>query len=127
MEDIIIVDTCILFDFMAGKKIHKKFESLLLESKVGISVITVYELFRGVESSKHIQQREELVNLCKVMELTRPVCRKAAEIFTSLKKKGSLIVNQDILIGATALYWKYPLLTSNKKDFEKIANIKLFE
>ena len=122
-----MLDTCVLFDFMAGKEASPVVERLLKESKAGISVISVYELFRGVESQRHIEQRDQLVSLCKVMELTRPVARKASEIYTFLKKEGRLIVNQDILIAATALFYGWPLLTINQKDFKHIPNIHLLE
>lgn len=139
MEGIVLVDTCVLFDFMAGKMNGSKIENLLLNSQAAISVITIYELFRGVISNDHVRQRQDLVGLCKVIDLTEPVSRKAADIYSGLRQKGlasasrlhrdgagCLIPNQDILIAATALHWKYPLLTTNKKDFQNIPKIQLF-
>ena len=122
-----MLDTCVLFEFMAGRDKERIVETLLWDGKAAISVITVYELFRGVETALHVHQREELINLCKILELSKPIARKASEIFTGLKRKGQLIANEDILIGTTSLYWKYSLLTSNIKDFRKIPGIKFYE
>ena len=126
MEGVIVLDTCVLFEFMAGRDEERVIETLLWEGKAAISVITVYELFRGVEISSHIQQREELINLCKILELSRPIARKAGEIFTILKRQGALVAHEDILIGATSVYWKYPCLTLNVKDFKKISGIEFY-
>lgn len=125
MEGITLIDTCALFDFMAGSDRSGDVESLLLNSQAVVSVITVYELFRGVENTGHLQQRQELIGLCRVLDVTQPVSRKASEIYTVLKKKGALIANEDIFIAATAIHWKYPLLTTNKKDFRKIPEAHL--
>ena len=121
-----LVDTCSLFDFMSQRNEFERVESLLKESRAAISVISIYELFRGVESDKHIEQRHHLVGLCKVLDLTGSICLKSSQLYTDLKKKGQLISNQDILIAATALHWKYPLLTSNRSDFERISRVDLF-
>lgn len=126
MEGVVVLDTCVLFEFMSGRDEEKMIETLLLDGKAAISVITVYELFRGVETTLHIHQREELINLCKILEVSRPIARKASDIFTTLKRTGTLIANEDILIAATALYWKHPLLTSNTKDFRKIPGIEFY-
>ena len=120
-----MVDTCALFDFMADCNRSSEVSKLLSNSQAAISVITIYELFRGVTNQKHIVQRQQLVNLCKILEISTMIAKQAAEIYTALKKKGELIPNQDILIAATSIYWKYPLLTSNKKHFKKIPKIQL--
>ncbi len=125
MEGIVVIDTCVLFDFMAGRDKNKNVETMLLNSQAVVSVMTVYELFRGVENEAHIQQRRELVDLCQVLDITEPISWKASKIYTELKKKGALIANQDIFIAATAIHWKYPLLTANKKDFQKIPGVHL--
>ena len=125
MADLVLVDTSILFDFMADHDTADVFEQLLLDHKAALSIITVYELFRGVEKSQHITQREELIGLCKIVDLDLPIARKASEIYTHLKKSGLLIAHEDILIAATALVLDYPLLSKNQKDYQKISGLKL--
>lgn len=125
MAGIVIIDTCVLFDFMSGRDGEGITEKLLSDSAGALSVISVYEMFRGVENKRHIEQRKELVNLCAVLEITEPISKTASNIYTTLKKSGKLIPNQDILIAATAIHWKYPLFTRNKKDFANIKNLQL--
>jgi predicted nucleic acid-binding protein len=127
MENVIVLDTCVLFDFLAGKGKAdvSQVERFLLEAKAAVSVVTVFELLRGVESEKHIAQRKELIGLCTVLDLTPPISERAAGIYTYLKKKGSLIHMEDILIAASALHWRYSIMTSNSKDFSRIPGVKL--
>ena len=123
MENIAVLDTCVLFDFLAGR--NKTVERFLLEARAAVSTVTVFELLRGVELEKHLTQRRELIGLCTVLDLTPPIAERAAGIYTYLKKKGSLIHMEDILIAATALHWRYPVMTSNTKDFSRIPGVRL--
>ena len=127
MEGIVVLDTCVLIDFLAGKgkAILPRVERLLLEAKAAVSVMSVYELLRGVESEKHIGQRKELIGLCTVLDLSPQITERAAAIYTQLKKKGTLIHTEDILIATTALHWGHSVLTSNSKDFSRIPGILL--
>lgn len=122
-----VIDTCILLDFMAGKNkaVTAKVERLLLEAKAAISVITVFELLRGVESEKYIAQRKELINLCTILDLTPPISQRASDIYTHLKKKCLSIHTEDILIAATALHWHHTVITLNTKDFSRVPGLKL--
>jgi len=127
MENIIILDTSVLLDFLVGsnKSVASRVERLLLEAKAALSVITVFELLRGVESDKHLEQRKELINLCTILDITLPISQRAAGIYTNLKKKGSLIPMEDILIAATALHWRYSVMTLNLKDFSRVPGVNL--
>ncbi len=127
MENIVVLDTCVLLDFLAGggKTAVTKVERLLLEAKAAISVISVFELLRGVESEKHLAQRNELISLCTVLDLTPQISERAADIYTYLKKRGSLIHMEDILISSTAIHWHYSVMTSNSKDFSRVPGLKL--
>ncbi len=127
MESIVLLDTCVLFDFLAGqrKTVVSQTERLLLEAKAAVSVVTVFELLRGVQSDKHITQRKNLIGLCTVLDLTPQISERAAGIYSDLKRKGLSIHTEDILIGATALHWHYSVLTSNTKDFSRISGLRL--
>jgi predicted nucleic acid-binding protein len=129
MENLIVLDTCILLDFLVGKvnKDISQVKGLLIDAKVAVSVVTVYELLRGVESESHIEQRMKLIGLCTKLDLTPQISVRAAGIYTYLKKNGSLIHTEDIYIAATALHWRYSIMTSNLKDFSRIPGVLLEE
>lgn len=126
MEDVILLDTCILFNFLADREKALETERLLGEGKGAVCSITVYELFRGVESEEHLKQRAILLSFLHVIDLTSPIARTAGRIWTKLQKNGLLIANEDILTGAAAVYYGIPLFTENKKHFEHIDGLRLY-
>jgi predicted nucleic acid-binding protein len=126
LADIILLDTGIVFDFFSNKKSSSKTENLLFESRTALSTITVFELFNGVTNVKHIEQREQFVTLCSLIDFTDSIARKASEIYTKLKLSGDLIDTVDIIIAASAMQRKFPLFTTNKKHFERISGLILY-
>jgi len=122
----ILIDTGIIFNFFAGKTFSDAAEELIAEGKAAISAITVYELFAGVKNKKHLAQRKELLNLCKIVNIDSKIAIKASDIYTRLKAEGRLICNEDIIIAACALELNAPLFTTNKKHFINIRNLMLF-
>ena len=52
---------------------------------------------------------------------------KSAEIYNDLKSRNQVIEFRDIFIGATAILNHLPVLTLNRKHFERIDGIKIYE
>ena len=127
MEDIVLLDTNIVIDFFAGQLTAAITERLLLNARTALSVITVYELFSGVENKKHVKQRETFIQFCEIIDINTAIARRAADIYTNLKKNGKLISHEDIFIAACALHRKYPLFTLNKTHFENIKYLTFYE
>jgi predicted nucleic acid-binding protein len=50
-----------------------------------------------------------------------------AAIRSHLQRRGELISDFDILIGATALAYDLTLLTSNKRHFTRIPDLRLYK
>jgi tRNA(fMet)-specific endonuclease VapC len=57
-------------------------------------------------------------------EMPPGVWTKAAEIYISLKQKGQLIRDADILIAAYCIVNSFVLVTRNVKDFERINGLE---
>ncbi len=83
-----------------------------------ISVVSLYEFTRG----KVDPYRAKLLleEICGVMPLDNEVINKAAEIWRSLKRKGTLMDDRDLLIGVTAIAKDLPLWTRNVGHFKKL-------
>lgn len=127
MEDIVLLDTNVVIDFFAKQPTAAITERLLLDARTALSVITVYELFNGVENKKHIKQRETFIQFCEIIDINITIARKAADIYTNLKKTGKLISHEDIFIAACALNRNYSLFTLNKTHFENIKYLTFYE
>ncbi len=123
MEGIVILDTVMLFDFLADRGEAQVTEEIIAGGMGAVSAITVYELFRGVESAKHIQQQKSLLSFLHVLELTSKITRQVGIIFTTLRGKGVIVSDEDILIAATCVHHNIPLFTTNRKHFENIQRL----
>jgi tRNA(fMet)-specific endonuclease VapC len=50
-----------------------------------------------------------------------------AEVRSFLRRRGQLIPDFHLLIGATALHHDLTLLTFNRRDFQRIPDLKLYQ
>ena len=92
------------------------------------SVITRYEILRGLKAKNAIAQTAAFDRLCaasEVLLLTDDVIVKAAEVYADLKRRGALIGDGDILIGATALVHGLAVATDNEDHFRRIPGLSI--
>ncbi len=96
------------------------------EKEVFISIITHYEIRRGLLAVNAVRKMKIFEQFCiefKVLPFdTFELSERAAEIHTELKKQGRPIPDNDILIAATASCHDLILVT-NDKHFNLIQNI----
>lgn len=122
----ILVDSDVIIDFFAGAQPSASVLSrLLVGREVVISSVSVFEIRAGITGKKRTKQIEELLSIMPVMDFDRNQAEKAAEIFTRLKKKGSLVGNQDIFLAAAAICARIPVLTRNVAHFERIRDVQV--
>ena len=74
--------------------------------------------------NKHIKEVNKVEQLFTVLPIYNAFDLYAIEKF-NLQKKGLLIPDFDLSIGATALTNKFILVSNNTKHLERISNIKL--
>ena len=63
----------------------------------------------------------------RVLNLTDPIMERFAEVRSFLRRRGKLIPDFDLLIGATALHHDLTLLTFNRRDFQRIPDLKVYQ
>ena len=124
----ILVDTSVIIDFLRKKN---KRNSLLWEIKEEdfnciISSITVFELYAGAVTPRHIKDLEKLLRWLEIVSLTREIAEQSAEIYKRLRRKNQLIEFRDIFIGATSMVLNIPLITFNEEHFKRIEGITIF-
>ncbi|MCY3569046.1 MAG: type II toxin-antitoxin system VapC family toxin [Chloroflexi bacterium] len=99
----------------------------LLPSGIGISVITLAELYDGVAAADNpIESERELIAFVNRLTLLS-VDPEVARIFgfqrRRLRRAGERVEDMDLLIGATALPHGLTLLTNNRRHFDRIPNL----
>lgn len=124
-KKVVLVDTDIFIKVFRGDTKHK----LTLEKpegRIGISIISVLELFQCINSLKRKYELDKqlkayhIINIdSKISETSFLICKKYLP-----KKK---ILPPDCLIASTALVYNLDLYTDNKGDFDFIDGITFYK
>jgi len=107
---------------------RRALEYLRAHGRFTFSLITRYEILRGLISKGAQVQLQAFERRCQVSEvlpLTDPIIVRAAEIYAELKSCGELISDADILIAATALIHGLVLITNNVVHFQRIRGLQV--
>ena len=100
---------------------------LNIHDTLTISVITYYEIMRGIKALsnlKKIKAFNEFMSECNIEEIDSLIAEKAADIYDELRIAGRLVEDADILIAATAIINELVVVTDNAKHFERIKGLK---
>jgi tRNA(fMet)-specific endonuclease VapC len=116
----IVIDTNIAIEILRGNLNQSDFEN----KTPYLTLTSIFELFRGTKESEIKSLRAFIANIPKLpqTELTMEI---AALLKNKLVKIGLELPNEDIFIAANCLEFGLPLLTTNKKHFERIKELVL--
>jgi tRNA(fMet)-specific endonuclease VapC len=127
-----LLDTDWVVDILNGqeKAIHTVLE--LAPAGLAVSIITYGELYEGAafanDPAPALAGLRSFLKGIAMLPLTHPVMERFARIRGSLPRSvRQQIGDLDILIAATALEHHLTLLTRNRKDFQQIPNLKLYQ
>ena len=94
---------------------------------IGISVVSMGELYEGVYKVSDPTRSEEALQLVlsdiDVIDIDDQVCRIFGQQRGILRAGNALIGDTDLWIGATAMRHGLTLLTNNRRHFERIAGL----
>jgi len=129
MPPLALLDTDTLSEIMKGRdsNIEKKArEYLKIHGQFRFSVITRYEILRGLKVKQAARQITIFEDRCKksyIYPLTDDIIVQASDIYAYLHQQGLLISDADILIAATALFHNLILITGNAEHFNRIPHL----
>lgn len=91
-------------------------------SGIAISVITVEEIACGLAARPNPRVEEAIARLldeqCTVLDVTGAVAARAGRLRGDLRRRGVTRTQADMLIAATALEHRLPVVTRIVRDFE---------
>lgn len=99
-----------------------------LYGHLNIPIIAYYEVVKGHEYvGAHDRQKlfDEFCELNNVIPLDQAACRRAAQVYADLRRRGNLIPDADILIAGIALAGDYVLVTQNVKHFQRVPGLRV--
>lgn len=125
-----LVDTDRVVDYLKGKPKAVELLTNLLDKGLSISIITYGEIYEGIYFGQDPKSAQrgflQFLRGVNVLPLNRTTMKEFARIRGKLRQERKLIGDPDIMIAATAIANDFVLLTGNKKDFQRIEDLKLF-
>ena len=101
----------------------------LIPDGVGLSIISLAELYDGLARSRNPDADSEALRLfleaVEVVPLDDAACRVFGAERARLRETGNIIGDMDILIGATAISNELKLLTNNSRHFERMQGLSI--
>jgi tRNA(fMet)-specific endonuclease VapC len=124
-----LLDTDWVIDYLNDREPTSSKIEELRDKGIGISIITLAELYEGVLNSRDPKQSEDLLlgfmsEIC-VIGIEEEVCRIFGDLRGKLRKKSLLIDDFDIVIASTAIYYGVTLCTNNRKHYDRIKGLNV--
>ena len=126
----VLLDTDVLSLFLRRDEavVRRADEVFIRQGALGISVITVFEVLRGLNKAglaERAEQFEEFVSSANVYDLDEEAARLAGEIAADLDRAGQTLPAPDVLIAAIARRNELTLVSRNRAHFERIPDLRL--
>ena len=124
-----LIDTDWVIDYFNG--IQRIVQALngFLPDGVGISIISVAELYDGIFGESSYEDAEQelgaFLDYVEIVPLDDSICRIFAMERRRLRAAGNSISDFDLMIGSTALRHHLTLLTNNRRHFERVQDLSI--
>ena len=123
-----LLDTDILSELLKQQPhvTHRARLYLAEHNRLAFSIITRYEILRGLKAKQAQAQEaafEALCQACLILPLTDRVVERAATLYAELYRRGALLPDADLLIAATALDAQRTVVTNNLAHFQRIPDL----
>jgi tRNA(fMet)-specific endonuclease VapC len=130
MSDLYILDTdtCAFILRRSSDALLEKIQEVPIRQQA-ISAITLAELLYGVQVSTKKKANQAAVDALTrhlaVIEFSRDAAAHYAEVRAELKKKGTMIGSNDLLIASHARSLGAVVVTNNTKDFARVKGLRI--
>ncbi|MEA5506216.1 type II toxin-antitoxin system VapC family toxin [Halotia wernerae UHCC 0503] len=130
-QEQVLLDTDTLSAIMRQNSlvIPKAQAYLTQHSRFTFSLITRYEILRGLKAKGANKQLQAFEKFCVsniIIALTDEIVVQASDIYAELRKKGKTIGDADILIGASAMVNNIAVVTNNQSHFGHISGLTVY-
>jgi len=124
-----LIDTDWVIYYLTGNtEVIQKIKELK-DSGIGMSVISLAEVYEGVYYSTDPEGNEtallEFLMKVSVIDIDEEVCKIFGKKRGKLRKVGKLFGDMDLLIASTGIRHNLILLTNNRQHYERIEELKL--
>jgi tRNA(fMet)-specific endonuclease VapC len=126
-----LLDTDWIIEAFAGRQPATQTLDRLANSLIYVSYVSMGEIyehaFRSANPQAHLVSARQFLGRYQMLTLTDPIMERFGEVRAFLRRRGQLLSDCDLMIAATALDYDLTLLTFNRRHFERIPDLRLFE
>jgi predicted nucleic acid-binding protein len=122
---VIVADTDAFLDFLEGQGAHAKVTALLRAGRLATTAVTVFEIWRGLETEAAREVARRAFRGVRVYPLTDAAARRAGEVHRALR--GAPIGERDTLIAGVCLAIQRPLLSANIRHFRRVPGLEVVQ
>lgn len=120
---IILLDSCIVIDYIKGKKeIKNQVDQIQIPC---INFIVEMELMLGASDKRELAKIRKELSAFDLLDFHNEIAKLSSILLKDYLLPHNLQI-ADAIIAATSLVYDIPLFTHNKKDFRYIPNLNLY-
>ena len=119
----VICDTDVFIEYLKGDSKTKKKLVQIGVKNIGLSVISVMELYYGAINKNELNKIKKAIASLNILNVNDKISIKSMKLIESFSKSHGLKI-PDALIAATTIIENTDLFTYNKKDYKFIREIK---
>lgn len=93
-------------------------------SALAISAVTHMELVIGCRNKTELQKIERFLKRFEILNITETVSEKAVSLLKKYRLSHGLLI-ADALVAATAIVFRYELVSKNQRDYRFIDGLNL--
>jgi tRNA(fMet)-specific endonuclease VapC len=124
----IVADTDVLIDFQKGHGAGADAVAAALEGgRLATTAISAFELLSGARSQGQQTQSKALLEALLILPVDLATAQEAADLRLELQSQGLGLAFADSLIAGVCRFHRAPLLTRNRKHFERVPGLQLVE
>jgi tRNA(fMet)-specific endonuclease VapC len=124
-----LVDTDSIIDGLAGISSILDWFNEHLDEGLAVSIVTLAEVYEGAyinpDPEVHIASFQAFLAIFTILPLIDQIAQRFARLRATLRRQGNLIPDLDLLIAATAIEHDLTLRTRNRRQFERIRELRL--
>ena len=121
-----VADSDVLIDFLrASEPEATQVAEALRHGRLATTVLNLFELVSGAHGRRQQEGVADLLAALVIYPMDEPSAQRAAEVRRDLEARGEGIGMADYLIAGICLAHGVPLLTRNRRHFERVGGLSL--
>jgi predicted nucleic acid-binding protein len=129
MKEVLLDTDTISFFLKGNSNVAKKMDDHFIHfGYLNLSVVTYYEIMNGLlfrDAKRQMKDFKKFTQNTRILPLTVEIATVAAEIYAALRTNNQMIGHTDVIIGATAIHYDFPIVTNNQNHFNRIQGLGL--